>query len=197
MTGIGLSHFYIIKFTAEQDYCIIGKVWEMASSLLTAIYTTWFWCNKGGRGRVILDKLKDGENQEKVGVIIQILMAVVLLSAIFLINFSTFFFKLEKFSVLFHGLTLLLMVATFALFCRIDHLICRNNVSGKIRRDFNYALKNSDIPGVISFCVLAVYFVFVHNYPMRLFFSGAIAFQMLFSSFIWASTEITNNKKTD
>jgi len=70
----------------------------------------------------------------------------------------------------------------------------RNHTSVPIKRDFKYALNNADIPGVVSFSVLAIYFMLLRENQMELFFSGAIAFQMLFSSFIWANTEITNQK---
>ncbi len=185
--GVLVAHSCIIYNSDEPDYPKVGKVWEIANSLLTAAYTIWFWFIHK-KGIKILDEIKNDEPLQKTRVIIRVALSIVALVLIVTINLYTF----SKSNIWWHGLTLLLMLITFSLFCWIDILIRRNHNVVYVRKDFKHALNNSDIPGVISFSFLILYFLIFHNYSMELFFSGAIAFQMLFSSFIWANTDITN-----
>ncbi len=98
--------------------------------------------------------------------------------------------------------TLLLMIITYCMFCMIDKKIIASyaQMDGEdgekvVERDFRYTFVNIDRPSLIAFVFLMIYFiviVYMTKETMYLFFYGAIAFQMLFSSIIWANTEITD-----
>ena len=182
---IDIIILYIID---EPNYSMIGKLWEIASSILTAVYTIWFW--KSEKGIDILDSISETKPKNKVKTTNSMWFAILLLVIIVFINFLT----LTNNNKWFHFITLVLMIATFSIFTWMDGLIIGNHTNKDVEREFRYLKNHSDIPGIIAFILLGLYFIFLQAHPMELFFSGAIAFQMLFSSFIWANTEITNFK---
>lgn len=172
-------------------YSATGKVWEIACMIMTSIYTFWFWFlskDENGNRLTILDNVNNDAKQ-KTYIIVSIVLSVVLLIVASLMNIYLVVFGI---GIFWHWISLILMVATFIIFWRIDNLVIDNHNDENVKKDFLYAKNNSDIPGIISFTFLAIYFLFLHKYPMELFFSGAIAFQMLLSSFVWANTDITN-----
>jgi len=231
IVAILLSNFVMIYGFGVPNYQLIGRTWVIGSSLLSGIYTLWFWFRKNGKGKGILHNIttknkntsgnkKEGVDNEikdnKVDCSLTIGMSGVLLIVIALINLIGGIWGFDdKYEVKELGSwgplllshidvfsTLFLMIITYYIFCRIDKTIIKSyaQMKGKkaavVKRDFEYAFINIDRPSFIAFVSLAIYFIAIvyttHN-TMYLFFYGAIAFQMLFSSIIWANSEITDD----
>lgn len=202
LLGISFVTFYFVMKEPLYYSERIGKWWETISCLFTATFTCYYWFISE-EGTDILDDLEDYQKKQKLKTILKIISSVVLLGVIAFINIQTS--GIES-----HHIGLILMILTFLIFVVIDALIIKNYekkltnlvTNGASTDDINrinsklVSLKNllnsSDVPGLIAFIILLAYYVVTYfsNIKMELFFSGAIAFQMLFTSFIWAKTDV-------
>lgn len=201
---IGNTHF-LQDGTYSKNDAVKGvvKVWEVAAYSVTCIYTAWFW--KWGNGTKILDEINSWKPATNI------ILAVVLLFFITLIHFIIIFgdvpVKSEYFDWVkpFTGLLSIgLIAAVYVLFLYINKSVIDNCDVELYKREFTGALKYIDRPTLIIFCILFLYAVYItvidvststlyaaDNYfhSIEIFFSGAIAFELLLSSIIWANTE--------
>jgi len=182
-----VTSVYLSFFCKLSDYSKLGNVWIIASSFITMAYTIWFW-RISDNGTDILAKLKL-ENKKKHAKNLLTIGGVSSILFIVLIFNILMFNKNGSFYVLYN---LILMIVTFWIFLLIDKIIEGNHLDPNVVRDFKYAINNGDIPGLISFIILLGFYLVTYQEQMNLFYSGAIAFQMLFISFIWANTDVTD-----
>jgi len=149
-----------------------GKVWEATCCLLTFVYSIMFWLSK--EGRTIFQSIKQiFKKFTKIALFFAhgILLLVTIINISLIINFT------EKSGILSIGCVSLV----FIIFCFIDlSIIYSLNKKSNKRKDFVYALTNSDFPTVLAFIFLFIYSLFIYS-GMEIFFSGAISFQMLVS----------------
>lgn len=146
------------------------KNWEVAAVFLTFIYSCWlfangFWIKRNFKGLPI----------GKTGVIV--------LSIIFLgiVSYSLAFNQYDRWKIM-----LLLFIA--AMLCSItDYLLGNESKNNPTFNGFNKLFYYSDLPITIAFGILFGYSLKMHgNEIMDPFFSGAIAFQMILSNFLWS-----------
>lgn len=118
------------------------------------------------------------------------------------ISFSNNNQILKEFGIL---ITLFLIIITYFIFNSITKqvVVTTTNINGlsgedltkrqTINKEFQNALKYIERPTLIIFCIMFVYALYcsfsgiVHE--METFFSGAIAFELLLSSIVWANTD--------
>lgn len=194
------------------DMGFIGRTWIIFTSVFTAAYTLWFWKSESAKGIFIIDdlkeverKIKPSEKSKKIvststwvqgNIYFSILILIVANVIINLVNIDTNYFDL---------ISIIAMILSFSIFVYIDKLIYDNHPEEKTRVIFKFAKDNSDLPGLVAFGILGIYYLYLSlsGNPSPLFFNGSIAFSMLFSSVVWANTDITdededneNNTKT-
>jgi len=180
--------FPLLIDDTTKKYLWVGTSWEILSSILTIVYSIYFWfCND--EGKKILDMLGDNKKTIRRFMVFAFINLILIVVAN-VVNSINFYWG---------PLSMLFAILTFGAFVFIDQTLLdelnknsnTNKEIEKIRKDVDYVLSNSDIPTLVAFAILFVYAIFMYN-RMQLFFSGAIAFQMLISTVIWANTEITN-----
>ncbi|MFC1538652.1 hypothetical protein ACFL6H_04450 [Candidatus Latescibacterota bacterium] len=167
--------FFLLRETPK--YVSAGKVWELASCILIILYTSVFWFFSDD-GEDLLDSIKP---EIKTKTIRRIFWALGMLIGIIALNIWLIF---KNNSLVYGKISTGFVVLVFALFCHIDNLIIHNHSDEEKQKEFRYYLSNSDFPSFITFFILFVYSWFIYN-SMQLFFSGAIAFQMLISTVAW------------
>ncbi len=178
---IGVGNYYYL-FYKESEFTKAGKVWEMASCVLTFIYTGWLWYISN-----IGDKILDGIHQDfRNRTTRMILLAETFLLFVIVIDIICIFNSSQHPILGYTSIALVIII--FILFVWIDRLIIKHHTNESIKSDFRYGLKNTDYPSLIAFSVLFIYALVTYS-SMEVFFSGAIAFQLLISSFIWANLE--------
>ena len=80
------------------------------------------------------------------------------------------------------------------LFCRIEKLIIHdNNIDENTKKEFSHMYKNADLPTTIAFIIFFGYSLIYSNIFFEMFFSGAIALNLIFTSIFWVNTEVTNS----
>lgn len=177
----------------------VGKVWEIASCLLTIAFTLWYWFIKESNGKFsksgkqLIELIDDNVKR----MLLRLVISLSLLLMLIVVCANIYFIIKGGHRAGVIGVIAVTFV--FILFIGIDIVIIKtleqlkdnNNLKVDITKeliDFKYALKNSDIPISIAFFALAAYAIF--TYPqMELFFSGAIGFQLLYSTIIWANLD--------
>ena len=144
------------------------KNWEVATVFLTFIYSVWVFANG-----FFIKKHFSGLPIEKTGVIVLSIFSLCVVTVILV------FFQFDRW------LIMLLLFITAVLCSLMDYLL------GKEEKEcfsgFNKLFYYSDLPITIAFGVLLAYSIKMHdNKIMDSFFSGAIAFQMILSNFLWS-----------
>lgn len=215
------SNVFIIIFSKTIDHNLIGNTWVIGSCVLTALYTRWFWFRKEGEGEKILHNIKEKINGQadsidykvrcslRIGVSVVLLVLVVVVTVVVTIMEKCFDYSFKicqlgswgniSNSDVSVGLTLLLMIITYHIFCWTDKTIIKYYNPKKeedcVVSDFRYTFHNSDRPGFFTFVFFGIYFLVIYpftNDSINLFFYGMIAFQMFVSSIIGANTVVTN-----
>ncbi len=164
------------------------KSWELSSFVFTLGYTVAFYAF-GYRNKYF--KKLGGEKSIAIAIAIFILLLIITYIANDYLNI----FKQSPG----RPLTLFLMFLFVFVFSMINWALHKHfdskSQSTKVTRrkerftdlsrDFRSAVFMSDLPLAIAFLVLFVYY-FINQAPnMEYFFSGAIAFQMMYSNAIW------------
>lgn len=183
--------FTYIFFIKYDDYPKGASGWELTSYIVTLLYTYWFWW-KSDNGKAILDQI-DKERKGFAFRVIAPAMGGIGLITIFHI-FMLFYRKLWWFfDDYFMIITLFLITIVYMVFFNINKAVINFCEDPKFKNDFKVGLKYIDGPTLLIFCILFFYSIFVkitgHLHDMELFFSGAIAFELLLTSFVWANTE--------
>lgn len=177
------------------------KVWEVGSYLLTLIYTYWLWY-RSDKGTEILDEIEKTKKRfgmYRIAPSLFILFIIVVLHTVLI--FSNIWW-LKGYEIL---VTLILIILTYIIFNSITKQVVKTTsgytslTNGEkekqevINKEFKITLKYIERPTLIIFCILFAYASYctlcgiIHE--METFFSGAIAFELLLSSIVWANTE--------
>jgi hypothetical protein len=193
---------FSVHFLSLPDVHRATKVWEVAAYMVTTIYNLWFWfgTSNGHRIQDEIQAVSRGNHQKVRTTVLLSFITLVLITVIHTIAiFGGMFIvdwlwkPLATFSIL---ITLSLIIFVYVLFVKLGKLVIDNCSTQKFKRDFIIGLKYIDRPTLIIFCILFMYAVyttafsqFQHMESMEIFFSGAIAFELLLSSIVWANTE--------
>lgn len=178
------------------------KIWEVGSYLITTFYTIWLWYFSD-KGTNILDDIE--KSKKRFGmyrIAPSIFLLLIIVGIHFYILFSNNIQELKDFGVL---ITLFLIILTYIIFNLITKQVVETtfNVEGfegveltnriTIHKEFKSALKFIERPTLIIFCIMFVYALYCSFsgivQEMEIFFSGAIAFELLLSSIVWANTK--------
>jgi hypothetical protein len=188
----GCTIYFLTRETP--DYLDATKAWEVTSYLLTLSYTAWFWF-WSPTGKEILKEISskgDGDGLPAGGKIV-IAMALIGVVTYLHLDESNIFKRLHLDEINLAPINIFLLSLVYLIFCWIDKLVIRHSSKEQVKRDFKVTYNNSDRPSLIAFVALFIYAVFVRVFvkgeTMELFFSGAIAFELLLSSIVWANTE--------
>lgn len=186
ITLLGIIIFNILFLKGEKsEYKNIGKVWEIAGCVLTLVYTYWFWF-LSDNGKNLLNKISIKDIRIKRLANISIKFALFILILVILGNI---YLTIDGNANL-GFLSLFCAGLIFIIFCHIDSvIIAALPQKSKDRRDLKFAYYNSDIPTLIAFMFLSIYSLFMYE-NMEIFYSGAMAFQMILSTVIWANTDL-------
>lgn len=207
-TAFGVLIFTIHFINWENnDYHNAVKVWEVASYLITLIYTFWLWYFSDN-GTKILDEIEKNEKRfgfKKIAPALLLLLVISVFHSIVIFSPSSLG-VLNKCSIL---LTLLLIFVVYKLFNVITKQVILNTKNAptnngteteeqkteriRINTEFNITLKYIERPTMYIFGTMLVYAgyctLFGSIHDMEIFFSGAIAFELLLSSIVWSNTE--------
>jgi hypothetical protein len=169
------------------------KVWEITAYWLTTIYTCWFWLNKK-RGFEVLATMN--QKQGVTGIFLGISITLLLGFAVV----HTLLFIGETFNPWIDGfietnetlLSLALIVVVYTLFININIWIINNTSDTLIKEDFKTMHKYLDRPTFVIFIIMFFFAFYVRLVgclsSMENFFSGAIAFELILSSIVYANT---------
>lgn len=189
-------HYLNIYNKTKNDIRNSLKVWEISAYLVTTIYSVWFWFSKD-RGRLIIKKFTEEEKLPTFFIILLsnfiIILIAFLHSIIYIGNFifnDTLVKIIEKNHTL---LSLFLINIVYYFFCKINNKVINNLPdSDDAKKEFNIMLKYVDRPTFIIFFILLLLLGYTRligcNSEMDNFVSGAIAFELLLSSIVWANT---------
>jgi len=214
-----VSNIHIFN-QSQPDLDDAAKTWEVASYLVTLIYTWVFWRDRDKNGRKIIyevERIKEDDGiTPRASIHSQIIITLVLLSLIAGIHTSilfghfifslltgyadfqrgSFMYQLERFPSIF---TIGLILVTYASFLYINYLVITYCKRRQYSRDFVIGLRYVDFPVFVIFCCLFIYSLCLtlsgNSDQMDRFFSGAIAFELLLSSICWANTGMFKLKK--
>jgi hypothetical protein len=192
--ALGCILGFTIYFLTRQkpDYLDATKTWEVASYLLTLLYTGWFWLISP-TGRKILKQISGKGDGLPAGFAVGIAMMLILIITYLHLDEIHIFGRLHVNELYLAPINTFLLSFVYFIFCWIDKLVITHSSEDQVKRDFGVTYKNSDRPSLIAFVALFIYAafvaVFVKEETMELFFSGAIAFELLLSSIVWANTE--------
>ena len=178
----------------HEDVKSVFKVWEITAYWVTTFYTGWFWLNKK-RGGEVLATLpeKQGETGIFLGVAITLLFGFAVIHT-FLFFSETFNDGIGKFIEENDAvLSLFLIILVYGLFMFLNMMIMKSKdeeVSNEVSIMHRYIDRPTLFIFVIMFAVAAysrsVSVVCLSD--MKSFFSGAIAFELILSSIVWANT---------
>lgn len=178
------------------------KIWEVGSYLITTIYTFWLWYISENGKKIRKDVEKDYDDFGFKLVAPSIFVLIIIVSIHTYIIFFNNVEWLKHYGIL---LTLFLIILTYVIFNLITKQVVTTTqkIEGlsngelekrqTIHKEFKNALKYIERPTLIIFCIMFVYASYcsfsgiVHE--METFFSGAIAFELLLSSIVWANTD--------
>ncbi len=210
-----ISNFVIIN--CFQNYLdFIGKTWELISSVLVIAVTYLYWFverkseNGDLSGKEIIDKITDNSKKKLVEKLVKI--SNVLLIIVALANFILILISKDNHWI---GASSVLLVAiVFFLYCWIGDTVVDvlaemkldSTINGKEKENITKVHSNvlsgykfADVPVFITFTILTVFaFLFCAQIDLlpqagfdyshiKLFFSGATGFQLIFSAVTWAN----------
>lgn len=214
LTGVSFTIHFINWETTNIHSAI--KVWEITAYTVTFIYTFWLWFIKIGFNIIEILEHKYGSSDkqksiEKWQLITAVGFSLLFLFGIIISHVVVTLTELESISML---ISVLLIFLTYVLFTYISKKIViltesklenpkqdvdieRLNVLIEDYQDeFKFGLKYMDYPMMLVFLIMSVYALyatcldyFASKHTMaelELFFGGAIAFELLLSSFVWA-----------
>jgi hypothetical protein len=174
------------------------KVWEVAAYIVTAIYNIWFWFGSNA-GKQIFDSLRNVSRNAIINIILMI-VALALVAFLHIIvvlgNLDLLRIQLANrdfLQILFTGqFSIVLIVIVYILYFFIDKSVI-THTEGRYQEDFRLMLIYIDKPILYIFIILTIYAGYTtltgHFHSVEFFFSGAIAFELLLSSIVWANTK--------
>lgn len=178
------------------------KIWEVGSYLITTIYTVWLWYFSDNGTKILDDIEKDKKRFGMYTIGPSLLFLLIIVGVHSYIIFSNNNEWLKHYGIL---LTLFLIILTYIIFNSITKQVVKTtknleglNESDKkerqtIHTEFKSALKFIERPTLIIFCIMFAYATYCSYcgiiHEMETFFSGAIAFELLLSSIVWANTD--------
>jgi hypothetical protein len=184
--------FSIYFLSFKKDFLSGCRIWELASYIFTFIYTLWFWfwSENGGKlcdnigGRRIIKRIVPA----LFGIfIISIIHLIVAINSNILGSFIEYYVNIS----------LLLLVGVYFIFLKINKLIKDSNSNRntkEIKTELTSTADIIDTSAYYIFGILFIYSIFIYATgnikPMEIFFSGAIAFELLLSGIIWTSTNV-------
>lgn len=183
------SSIYYLSFKDNLHKGI--RIWELSSYIFTFLYTIWFW-NFSDNGNKIFEDI-GWKRAYKVFSPLFILLFLITAFHIYLFFWSSTIGEfISRYSI---NITLLLIIAAYSTFFLINNQLKKHSTNNKkliknLKNTFDYV----DKPVLYVFCMLFVYSVYVniagYIQSMEMFFSGAIAFELLLSGYIWTRTDI-------
>jgi Na+/proline symporter len=207
---------------ASPNFDYAAKSWEVASYLVTLIYTLVFWRNKHKNGKKIISHIEAKKESDgvtpKVNVsdriwwTLSVLLFISIIHTMILfekpiahlltgnstVQEGSFLYLINEFPTI---ATILLIVITYALFLNINLMVINHCEDTPYYEDFRIGMRYIDLPVLIIFCCLLIYSIFIaftkDPTAMNGFFSGAIAFELLLSSMCWANTDMFKPKKVN
>jgi hypothetical protein len=208
-------NIYFLGFTSAPDALKnSAKTWEVGSYLFTFAYTIWFWFLPSKilpRGRYLLEQL-DNKEGPLAAFNIGVAALLVLLITCYHVSLITPFRicpNFDQHACLYKFYTRLcdfqgacniaLLCITYIMFARIGKQIMENMDPSTpekraLKAEIYTGFKYIDRPTAITFGILTIYAFclgWINKYDgMEEFFSGAIAFELMFSNIAWATTKI-------
>jgi hypothetical protein len=193
----GTVHFLNLK-TGRDQAAIDGgvKVWEVSGYIVTTLYTFWFWVSPRAKGRPTVKDMTGDKEKAIISIGLSLLILILFTLLHSYIIFGAIISKTEiyePFGTYSVAINTVLVFCVYIVFCYIDKVVIRNS-TGETLSDFNTMHRFIDRPTLIIFGILSLYAgytVFLtHQFQLLdRFFSGAIAFELLLSSIVWANTE--------
>jgi hypothetical protein len=191
-----------------------AKVWEVAAYAVTFFYTAWFWFVSQNGNILVgwLNKVDDANVMRKI------VPALILMFVATAFHFCLVFLPMlvtEGLSDNAVPISMFLIVLVYVSFYLINRTViaglthrcdptpneCPKTQDGqckkaKFRREWEATAKAIDYPTLWIFVLLFVYSICLWACTttellsnLEIFFSGAIAFELLLSSIVWANTE--------
>lgn len=214
LIGISFTIHFINWETTDVHSAI--KVWEISAYAVTLIYTFWLWVFDIGSNiiEIIEHKYNADNNQEfkeKWKLIIAIFLSITLLIIITGSHLTVTFYHNFEFSI---QISVFLITITYILFVYISKRMVNltekyidnpknekkiNHINESIKDyqdEFKFGLRYMDNPMQWVFIIMLIYAAYATGLDifsqketmkeLELFFGGAIAFELLLSSFVWA-----------
>lgn len=214
LIGISFTVHFINWETTDVHNAI--KVWEISAYAVTLIYTFWLWIFNIGKNLINIIEHKYSsdsakEINEKYKLIGAIIISLLTLLIITIGHLAVTFYYNNNFSI---QISVALITTTYFLFVYIAKKmviltktsIANENDDVKIKEinekikeyqhEFKFGLKYMDNPMKWVFVIMVIYAgyatsldIFWEKHTMEkleMFFGGAIAFELLLSSFVWA-----------
>jgi hypothetical protein len=168
------------------------KIWELTAYWVTVLFTGSIWLSKE-RGRKILATLEDKQGQ--TGILLGIAITTLFFFAIAhtFLFFSTTFNDNIRNWIEDHDplLSLGLIIAVYSLFIAIN-LTIRKSKDPEVKKDITLMHKYVDLPTFFIFVIMFVFAAYAKYVgclqEISIFFSGAIAFELIFTSIVYACT---------
>lgn len=186
----GLTIYFLTR--EKPNYLYATKTWEVTSYSLTFLYTGWFWLfNPNGR-KILKEISSKGDG---LPASVNIIIAMTLIGVITYLHLDeiNIFRRLHIDEIYLAPINIFLLSIVYYIFCWIDKLVIQHSSDDQVKSDFRITYRNSDRPTLIAFAALFLYAAFVAFFvkeeTMEFFFSGAIGFELLLSSIVWANTE--------
>jgi hypothetical protein len=169
------------------------KVWEVAAYITTAIYHYWFWQHSKAGEDIQTEIASKGAKNWRLNVkIFSVVVFLIIISVIhiFILSENENNWWLSEYG---GQISIFLIIIVYSLFIYNDRMVIFNGKTHKFKRDFIVGLRYIDRPILIIFCILFIYAIYTtatgHFHSIEIFFSGAIAFELLLSSIVWANTK--------
>jgi hypothetical protein len=186
-----LGSFYFLSI--KKDFHNGTLVWEFTSYFGTLFYTIWFWYISTN-GKEILIKLSKSDPVKSfriIGPVIALLALITVFHFILIFGKNILCDFLTQNSVI---ITLALIVIVYIIFYYINSLVIENNGTDSLTKELSNTFNCVDKPSLYIFITLLLYSIYVsytgNLQSMEMFFSGAIAFELLLSGYIWTRTQV-------
>ena len=190
---LSITIFSYYFLSVENNFQKGVRVWEIASYVITLIYTIWFWY-VSKNGRTILKDISSNNILTVILITGPAIGGLSLITTFHLIlilggNALCGFFTYNSVNI-----TLGLIVAVYMIFYYINKRVIKHCKNEKLKQEFTLSFKYIDKPSLFIFCILLTYSLYVNRtgnlHSMEIFFSGAITFELLLSSIVWAQTDV-------
>jgi hypothetical protein len=214
LVGISFTIHFINWETTDVHSAI--KVWEISAYAVTLIYTFWLWIFNIGSNLIdIIENKYSSDNKKEINEKYKLIGAVILslltLIIITIGHLTITFYHNNKFSI---QISVVLITITYFLFVYIAKRMVNlteknlensknddkiNEINKKIdeyQHEFKFGLKYMDNPMKWVFVIMVIYAGYATSLDvlwdkhtmekLEMFFGGAIAFELLLSSFVWA-----------